>query len=69
MRCGIWCGVKCAVMVNVGVVWSVGIAEMWWCEIVVGGRLRCNVMSDVEYGGPRRDVSVVTDIKYLRDVA
>ena len=27
-----------------------------WCEMVVGGRLRCNVMSDVEYGGLRRDV-------------
>ena len=29
--------------------------EMWWCEMVVGGRLRCNVMSDydVEYGSPR----------------
>ena len=27
--------------------------EMWWCEMAVGGRLRCNVMSDVEYGGPR----------------
>ena len=27
--------------------------EMWWCEMVVGGRLRCNVMSDVEYGCPR----------------
>ena len=27
--------------------------KMWWCEMVVGGRLRCNVMSDVEYGGLR----------------
>ena len=27
---------------------------MWnMCEMVVGGRLQCNVMSDVEYGGPR----------------
>ena len=31
-------------------------SEMWWCEMVVGGRLRCNAMSDVEYGGPRWDV-------------
>ena len=38
-----------------------GWCEMWmwnmcfemWCEKAVGGRLRCNVMSDVEYGGPR----------------
>ena len=22
VRCGIWCGVKCAVMLNVGVVWN-----------------------------------------------
>ena len=22
IRCGIWCGVKCAVMLNVGVVWN-----------------------------------------------
>ena len=22
MRCGIWCGVKCAVMLNLGVVWN-----------------------------------------------
>ena len=27
--------------------------EMWWCEKAVGGRLRCYVMSDVEYGGQR----------------
>ena len=26
--------------------------EMWLCEMV-GGRLQYNVMSDVEYGGPR----------------
>ena len=44
MRCGLWlCDVEYVVL------------EMLWCEIVVGGRLRCNVMSDVEYGGPRRD--------------
>ena len=40
--------------------WTVAVCgmlyfEMWWCEVVVGGRLQCN-MSDVEYGGPRRDV-------------
>ena len=61
-------GVKCAVMLNVGVVWNscgcgmVGdvdcmmwniVLEMWWCEMVVGGKLWCNVMSDEEYGGPR----------------
>ena len=27
--------------------------EMWWCKMVVGGRLWCNVMSDAECGGPR----------------
>ena len=62
---------KYAMMLNVGVVWKLcmwdGVRcggcvmwnmcfELWWCEMVVGGRLRCNVMSDVEYGGPRRDV-------------
>ena len=44
-----------------GEMWTVAVMnmlcfKMWWCEMVVGGRLRCNVMSDVEYGGPRRDV-------------
>ena len=63
---------KCTVMVNASVVWnSCGCGmvrdvdcvmwnmlcfEMWWCEMVVGCRLRCNAMPDVEYGGLRRDV-------------
>ena len=45
--------------------------EMWWCEMVVGSRLRCNAMSptsdsesDVEYGGPSE---TYCDIKCLRD--
>ena len=63
-------GVKCPVMLNVGVVrnscgcgmvrdvdcavtWNMLCFEMWWCEMVVGSRLQCKVMSDVEYGGPR----------------
>ena len=54
-------------MLNVGVVWySCGCGMVrdvdcgcgmlcfeMLCEMVVGGGLRCNVMSDVEYGGPR----------------
>ena len=45
VRYGLWlCDVEYVVL------------EMWLCEMVVEGRLRCNVMSDVEYGGPRRDV-------------
>jgi len=64
MRCGIWCGVKYAMM-NVGVVWNSCVYGMvrdvdcgcviWnmYLEMAVGGRLRCNVMSDVEYGGLR----------------
>ena len=81
----VWCEM-CAAMLNVGVVWNSGMVrdvdcgcvtrnmlcfEMWWCEMVVGGRLRCNVMSptsdsesDVEYGGPRE---TRCDIKCLRD--
>ena len=43
-------GLLCEVVQN-GVV-----KKSVWCEMVMGGRLRCNVMSDVEYGGPRRDV-------------
>ena len=35
------------------VMWTMLCFEMWWCEMAVGGRLWCNVMSDVEYGGPR----------------
>ena len=63
MRCRLCCGVKYAVMLNVGVEWC----EMWcgcvmwnmsalicggvkwWCR----GRPQCNVISDIEYGGPR----------------
>ena len=42
VRCGLWlCDVNMLCF------------QMWWCEMVVGGRLQCNVMSDVEYGGPR----------------
>ena len=66
MRCRLCCGVKYAVMLNVGVEWC----EMWcgcvmwnmsalicggvkwWCR----GRPQCNVISDIEYGGPRWDV-------------
>ena len=38
--------------------WTVAVMKMlcfkmWLCEMVVGGRLQCNVMSDVEYGGLR----------------
>ena len=40
--------------------------DAMWCEMVVGGRPRCNAILDVEYGGPRWDVSC--DIKCLRDV-
>ena len=35
------------------VMWNVLCFEMW-CEMVVcRSRLQCNVISDVEYGGPR----------------
>ena len=48
MWCGIWCGVKCAVMLNSCEMWTVAAwcaicCALWWCEMVVGGRLRCNV--------------------------
>ena len=37
MRCGIWCGVKCAVILNVGVVWNscgCGIGcGLWLCDV------------------------------------
>ncbi len=51
--CGIvvdleWCDVDCGCVMS-----NMLCFEMWWCEMVVGGRLWCNVMSDVEYGGPR----------------
>ena len=44
MRCGIWCGVKCAVVLNVGVVWNscgCGMVRcgLWLCEICCA--LRC----------------------------
>ena len=63
-----WCGVKYAMMMNVGVVWNSCVygmvrdvdcgCVMWnmYLEMTVGGRLRRNVMSDVEYGGPRWDM-------------
>ena len=60
MWCGIWCGVwnscGCGMVRDVDcgcVMWNMLCFEMWWCEMVVGGRLWCNMMSDVEYGGPR----------------
>ena len=53
MWCGIWCGMKCAVMLNVGVVWnSCGCGMVWDAD---SGCVMWN-MSDVEYGGPRWDV-------------
>ena len=38
MRCGIWCGVKCAVVLNVGVVWNscgCGMVRcgLWLCDV------------------------------------
>ena len=40
MRCGIWCGVKCAVVLNVGVGWNS-------CGCVM---VRCGLwLCDVEY--------------------
>ena len=36
------------------------------CEMVVGGRPRCNVISDVEYGGPSEmccDMSTRCDVE------
>ena len=29
--------------------WNMLCFEMWWCEMVVRGRLRCNAMSEVEH--------------------
>jgi len=46
-----WCDVDCGYAMS-----NMLCFEMWWCETVMGCRLRCNVMPDVEYGGPRRDV-------------
>ena len=46
-----WSELKCGAMWNVSCNFRHGV--MWWCEMVVGGRLWCNIMSDVEYGGPR----------------
>ena len=47
--CEMWTVAAC-------VMWNMLCFEMWWCEMVVGGRLWCNVTSDVEYGGSRWDV-------------
>ena len=34
--------------------WNMFRFEMWWCEMVVPRHTpQCNVISDVEYGGPR----------------
>ena len=33
MRCGIWCGVKYAVMLNVGVVWNSCGCGLWLCDV------------------------------------
>ena len=33
--------------VTVAVMWNMLCFEMWWCEMVVRGRLWCNVVSDV----------------------
>ena len=33
MRCGIWCGVKYSVMLNVGVVWNSCGCGMVWCKL------------------------------------
>ena len=63
----VWCEMCCDVECGSGVeqlwdvdsgcvMWNMLCFEMWWCEMVVRGRLRGNVMSDVEYGGPRWDV-------------
>ena len=41
------------------VMWNMLCFEMWWCGMVVGSRLWCNAMSDVEYGGPRWDVTTL----------
>ena len=43
-----WCDVDCGCVMS-----NMLFFEMWWCEMVVGGRLWCNVMSDAEYCGPR----------------
>ena len=32
------------------VMWNMLCLEMWLRETVVGGRLQCSVVSDVEYG-------------------
>ena len=50
VRCGLWlCDVELLCF------------EMWWCEMVVGGRLRCNVNMVV-----RGEMGC--DIKCLRDM-
>ena len=47
-----------------GLMWNMLRFKMWWCEMVVGCRLRCNVMPNVEYGGLRRDVLNVRDVAW-----
>ena len=51
MWCGIWCGAwnscGCGMVRDVDcgcVMWNMLCFEMWWCEMVVGYWLRCNVM-------------------------
>ena len=63
-NCGEECGM-CNVLCD-RCVTSDAEKDAMWCEMVVGGRSRCNAILDVEYGGPRWDVSC--DIKCLRDV-
>ena len=50
--CGIVLGVEWCETWSVAVMWHMCF-DMWWCEMVAGGRLQFNVVSDVEYGGPR----------------
>ena len=62
MRNMLWCGICCDVECGCGVewceMWTVGCGTCctlrcdsvkWWCR----GKLQCNVISDVEHGGPR----------------
>jgi len=62
MRCGIWCGVKYATMLNVGVVWNSCVmwdgarCGLWLCDVehVVCSNVMCNVVQwwrDVEWCG------------------
>ena len=59
-------------MLNVGVVWySCGCGmlcfEMWWCEMVVGGRLRCIVRYRIWWSEVRcvATLNVAWNVRYV----